>query len=49
MTNTILGTTVTMAPEMLEGKPYSFEADIWSIGIVFYQMLFGKYPYKGKN
>jgi len=38
-----------MAPEVLECKGYSFNADIWSLGVVFYQMLFGKYPYFGKN
>ena len=48
-TKTIIGTKVTMAPEMLDGKSYGFKADIWSIGVVFYQMLFGKYPYVGKN
>lgn len=34
---------------MLDEKPYGFEADIWSIGVVFYQMLYGKYPYEGSN
>lgn len=46
MTRTMLGTTLTMAPEILEGNPYGIEADIWSIGIVYYQMVFGKYPYE---
>jgi serine/threonine protein kinase len=27
------------------GKPYGMYADIWSIGVVFYQILFGKYPF----
>lgn len=36
-----------MAPEVLERKPYGINADIWSLGVVFYQMLTGKYPYKG--
>lgn len=25
------------------------KADIWSIGVVFYQMLYGKYPFEGKS
>lgn len=49
MAKTILGTSLTMAPEVLEEKAYGFEADIWSIGVVYYQMLFGKYPYMGMN
>jgi serine/threonine-protein kinase ULK/ATG1 len=25
------------------------EADLWSIGVVYYQMIYGKYPYLGMN
>ena len=46
---TILGTSLTMAPEVLSEKPYGFKADIWSIGVVYYQILFGKYPYMAKT
>ena len=46
---TVLGTSLMMAPEVLGEKPYSFKADIWSIGVVYYQMLFGKYPYVARN
>lgn len=49
MTGTILGTSLTMAPEVLQEKAYGFEADIWSIGVVYYQMMYGKYPYMGMN
>ena len=31
-----LGTPHYMAPEIMEGKGYSFEADIWSLGVIFY-------------
>lgn len=36
-----LGTKFTMAPEVLQGLPYDMKADIWSIGSVYYQLLFG--------
>jgi len=49
LTDTILGTQMTMAPEVLERRPYGINADIWSLGIVFYYMLTGKYPYNGLN
>lgn len=49
LAGTVLGTSLTMAPEVLGEKPYSFKADIWSIGVVYYQMLFGKYPYVASN
>lgn len=47
LTKTQLGTGVTMAPQILDGKEYGMYADIWSIGIVYYQMIFGYYPFVG--
>ncbi len=38
-----------MAPEVLQRTGYGYTADIWSLGVVFYQMLFGVYPYQGVN
>ena len=46
---TFLGTSLTMAPEVHEGVPYGLKADIWSLGVVFYQMIYGRYPYSGIN
>ena len=44
---TILGTPLTMAPELLFklSSSYTNKADLWSIGVVFYQMLFGEVPF----
>jgi serine/threonine protein kinase len=49
VTETILGTSFTMAPQLLRGQEYGMEADIWSIGVVYYQLLYGRYPYKGRS
>lgn len=49
MTGTVLGTCVTMAPEVLENKKYGFECDVWSVGVVYFQFLTGKYPYSAIN
>ena len=49
ITNTLNGTPITMAPEILNGENYSFKSDIWSLGIIIYFMLNKKYPYNGKN
>ncbi len=38
-----------MAPEILDGKEYGMYADIWSIGVVFYQMIYGSYPFTGPS
>jgi serine/threonine protein kinase len=45
LANTFVGTYTYMSPERLEGKPYSFSSDIWSIGMILYEMVTGKYPY----
>lgn len=44
--NTYLGSPLTMAPEIAEKKAYTYKVDIYSLGVIFYQMLFGDYPYK---
>jgi len=49
MTGTMLGSPLNMAPEVLDGAYYNNKADIWSIGTVFYELLFGKPPYVAGN
>ncbi len=34
--NTVLGTIITMAPEVMMRNKYPLKADIWSIGVIFY-------------
>ena len=39
------GTLWYLAPEVLEGKSYSNNADVWSLGCLFYEMICGKTPF----
>ena len=48
-TDTMLGSPLNMAPEILNGEQYDNKADIWSIGTVFYEFLFGKPPFIATN
>ncbi|CAD8078830.1 unnamed protein product [Paramecium sonneborni] len=41
-----LGTLGTMAPEIIEFKPYGILADMFSIGAIYYQLLFGVLPFR---
>lgn len=45
ITNSYVGTPITMAPEVLEKRKYSFKADVWSVGVISYQLLFKTLPF----
>jgi len=38
-----------MAPELAKGRPLSFQSDLYALGVVFYEMLVGDYPYKAES
>ena len=46
--NNTVGTPYFIAPEMLSGR-YDEKCDIWSIGVILYYMLSGKFPFKSDN
>ena len=49
MCNTHAGTLLTMAPEIINDEEYNYKCDLWSLGIIIYQMFFKQYPYNSNT
>ena len=49
MLQTLCGSPLYMAPEIIKHKIYNNKSDIWSFGIIIYQILTGKLPYKANT
>ncbi|HKS79754.1 MAG TPA: protein kinase [Gaiellaceae bacterium] len=48
-TGTVLGTGEYLAPEQASGKPISPATDVYSLGVVLWEMLAGEVPFSGEN
>ncbi|CAL4937352.1 unnamed protein product [Urochloa decumbens] len=46
---TICGSPYYMAPEIWQGKDYDAKSDLWSVGVILFQLVTGKVPYSGST
>ncbi|KAI9056398.1 kinase-like protein [Trametes sanguinea] len=49
MAETLCGSPLYMAPEILSYQKYDSKADLWSVGAVLYEMAVGKPPFRAQN
>lgn len=48
-TNSVMGSVHYLPPEQASGKGCTIKSDIYSMGIIFYELLSGSLPFKGDN
>jgi serine/threonine protein kinase len=45
----VLGSPLYMAPELIKREVYSEKIDVWSLGVITYQLLSGKTPFESRS
>ena len=49
MITTLCGSPMYMAPEIVNKRDYTYKSDLWSVGIIMYEMLHGYTPFNVTN
>jgi serine/threonine protein kinase len=49
MITSYCGTPINMAPEVLEKRLYNYKADIWSLGVLLFEVAVGSSPFTASN
>jgi serine/threonine protein kinase len=44
-----LGTLRYTAPELIKGEGYNESVDIWGLGVIFFMLLTGEFPFNGSS
>lgn len=47
--DTFVGTGTYMAPERIQGSPYTVKSDVWSVGLTLMELAIGKFPFASDN
>jgi serine/threonine protein kinase len=46
---TMCGTPLYMSPQIVDDQRYTYKTDIWSLGVIYYELLTGKYPFHAEK
>ena len=46
---TVIGSPYYLSPEIIDNKPYNFKTDIWSLGVILYELCALSPPFNGNS
>jgi NIMA (never in mitosis gene a)-related kinase len=49
VTRSLVGTPYYLSPEIIDSQPYSFKSDIWSLGVLLYELCALRPPFEGQS